>query len=117
LKIDGGREGAAYLWSLPTPPDALFCASDYSALGAMQYLKEIGVKIPTEVALIGFANETFTAYVEPGLTTVDQHPIEMGQTITKLFLEQIEAPPGTFIAKNIVLNADLIVRKSSLFGQ
>jgi LacI family transcriptional regulator len=115
LKMDGGREGVAYLWSLPQPPDAIFCASDYSALGAIQYLKEKGLKIPSDVAVVGFANEPFTAFIEPALTTVDQHPIEMGQTVAKLFLEQIEAENGAFEPRHIVLNADLIIRQSSLF--
>lgn len=114
LTIDGGQQGAAFLWSLPEPPDAIFCASDFSALGAMRFLKARGLKIPKDVALVGFANEPFTSYVEPAISTVDQHPIEMGQTATKLFLEQIESQPNTFIEKHITLNADLIVRPSSM---
>jgi LacI family transcriptional regulator len=117
LRIDGGRAGAEFLWSLPEPPDAIFCASDFSALGAMQYLKEKGLKIPKDVALVGFANEPFTAYIEPALTTVHQQPIEMGQAIAQLFLEQVEGDNGHFTAKNITLNADLIIRQSSLFGR
>lgn len=117
LDIKGGRAGAAHFWSLPEPPDAVFCASDLAALGAMQYLKEKGLKIPRDVALAGFANEPFTDYIEPNLTTVDQHPVEMGRTVTKLFLEQLEADKATFLPKNIILNADLIVRRSSQFGK
>lgn len=117
LKIEGGRAGAEFLWSLAEPPDAIFSASDYGALGAMQFLKEKGVKIPKEVALVGFANESFTAFIEPALTTVHQQPVEMGQTIAQLFLAQIESTTEQFTAKNITLNADLIVRKSSLLGR
>lgn len=117
LRIEGGRAGADFLWSLPEPPDAIFCASDLSALGAIQYLKEKGLKIPENVALVGFANESFTDYIEPALTTVQQHPIEMGKIAAQLFLEQMDAENGHFTAKNITLNADLIVRKSSLFGR
>ena len=117
LRIEGGRAGAEFLWSLAEPPDAIFSASDYSALGAMQYLKEKGVKIPQEVALVGFANESFTAFIEPALTTVHQQPVEMGQTIAQLFLAQMDAVNEQFTAKNITLNADLIVRASSLFGR
>ncbi len=117
LGIDGGREGATTMWALPQPPDAIFCQSDFSALGAMQFLKEKGLKIPHDVALVGFANEPFTAYIEPALTTVDQHPVDMGQTVAKLFLEQIESEDTSPITKNITLNADLVIRQSSLFGR
>ncbi len=117
LGIDGGREGATTMWALPQPPDAIFCQSDFSALGAMQFLKEKGLKIPHDVALVGFANEPFTAYIEPALTTVDQHPVDMGQTVAKLFLEQIESDDTSTLTKNITLNADLVIRQSSLFGR
>ncbi len=117
LGIDGGREGATTMWALPQPPDAIFCQSDFSALGAMQFLKEKGLKIPHDVALVGFANEPFTAYIEPALTTVDQHPVDMGQTVAKLFLEQIESEDTSTLTKNITLNADLVIRQSSLFGR
>jgi LacI family transcriptional regulator len=117
LRLEGGRAGAAALWALPEPPDAIFCASDYSALGAMQFLKEKGIKIPKEVALVGFANESFTAFIEPALTTVHQQPVEMGERIAQLFLEQMESTTEPFTAKNITLNAELIIRQSSLFGR
>jgi LacI family transcriptional regulator len=117
LKIEDGQEGAAQFWSLPEPPDAIFCASDYSALGAMQYLKGRGLRIPKDVALVGFANETFTDFIEPSLTSVDQHPIEMGEAVAKLFLEQVENNSRPFLTRHITLNADLIIRHSSLFGQ
>lgn len=117
LDIEGGRKSAAILMALPEPPDAIFCQSDFSAVGVMQFLKEKGLKIPKDIALIGFANEPFTSFIEPSLTTVDQHPVEMGKTAAKLFLEQIESENKDFTPKNITLNADLVVRQSSLFGR
>jgi LacI family transcriptional regulator len=114
LTLEGGQAGASFLWGLPEPPDAIFCASDLSALGAMRFLKSRCIPIPQEVALVGFANEPFTSFVEPALSTVNQHPIEMGQAATRLFLEQIQAAPGTFVEKHITLSADLIVRQSSM---
>lgn len=117
LTLEGGRAGATFFWSLPEPPDAIFCASDLSALGAMQFLKSRGLKIPRDVALCGFANEPFTSYIEPALTTVSQHPEEIGKVATQLFFEQIEAPKGAFLHKNITLNTNLIIRESSLWGR
>lgn len=117
LNIENGQTGAAALWELAEPPDGVFCMSDYAALGVIQFLKKKGVHIPREAAVVGFVNEPFTTYIEPALTTIDQHPVEMGRTAAKIFLEQIDAEKGTFIPKNITLNADLIVRESSLFGR
>lgn len=117
LDIENGKAGAAAFRQLPEPPQGIFCASDYAALGVILHLKSIGVRIPKDVAVAGFVNEPFTTYIEPSLTTIDQHPVEMGQTAARLFLEQIEAGKGDFQPKNIVLQSDLIVRESSLFGR
>jgi LacI family transcriptional regulator len=115
LRIDDGKTSTKQLMSLPHPPDAIFCASDNSALGAMQWLKENNIKIPQEVALVGFANEFFTAYVEPALTTIDQCSQEMGQIVAQLFLELTNNKDLTNnTTKNITLSSKLIVRASSL---
>lgn len=113
MTVDGGVEATKALWELSEKPDAIFCQSDYAAIGAMQFLKQQGYEIPKDVALVGFANTPFTAFLEPSLTTVDQRPIEMGQTVAKLFLEQVET--GENIIKNVTLDADLVVRQSSQF--
>lgn len=117
LNIENGKAGAARLWTLPQVPDGIFCMSDYAALGVIQYLKAKGVRIPKEVAVAGFVNEPFATYIEPALTTIDQHPVEMGRVTAKLFLEQIETNKAAFRPKNIILNANLIIRESSLLGQ
>lgn len=101
------------LLRLKSPPDAVFAASDYAAIGAMQVLKEKGKRIPEDVALIGFMNETFTSFVDPGLTTVDQLSKKMGEIAASTFLEQVECP-DEFVSKKIILSPKLIVRGSSL---
>src|SRR5690606_38228923 len=72
LQLEDGREGIKKLLDLKEIPDAVFSASDYSAMGAMQVLKELNIKIPQEIALAGFANEPFTSFTDPSLTSVDQ---------------------------------------------
>ncbi len=112
-RIESGRQGAEQILNAATKPDAIFCASDYSALGAMQVLKEKGFVIPNDVALVGFANEPFTSFIEPGLTSIDQKPREMGEIIARLCLEQFSHKKNTSIRKTI-LNAELVIRKSSM---
>ncbi|KGE86971.1 MAG: LacI family DNA-binding transcriptional regulator [Phaeodactylibacter xiamenensis] len=113
VKIEDGRAGMNTLLRLKSPPDAVFAASDYAAIGAMQVLKEKGKRIPEDVALIGFMNETFTSFVDPGLTTVDQLSKKMGEIAASTFLEQVECP-DEFVSKKIILSPKLIVRGSSL---
>lgn len=114
LQVEDGRAGMERLLALSPPPDALFAASDYSAVGAMQVLKERGLRIPQDVALVGFANELFTSFVEPALTTVDQHSEEMGTMAAKLLLEEIQTTDQKFSPRKTVLLPELIVRASSL---
>ncbi|MCW5923811.1 MAG: LacI family DNA-binding transcriptional regulator [Saprospiraceae bacterium] len=113
LGVEDGREYMSRLLSLPHPPDAVFSASDYSAVGAMQVLKERGVHIPRQIGLVGFANEMFTSLVEPGLTTVDQHSESMGEFAAKIFFEEIESEGKSFVPRKTVLTPTLVVRGSS----
>ena len=67
--------------------DALYCTGDFSALGALDALKEKGIPVPEEFGLIGTANESFTAIMTPSLSSMGLHPYRMGQTAARAFLE------------------------------
>lgn len=114
LQLEDGRNSMLQLLKLKEMPDAVFSASAFSTLGAMQVLKEQGIKIPDEVALVAFSNETFTSVTEPPLTTVDQHSIEMGNAAAQIFLKEINSVDKKFIPQKIALKPELIIRGSSL---
>jgi LacI family transcriptional regulator len=111
---DKGFSACKHLMNLKDKPDAIFATSDFSALGAMIFLKENGYKIPEDVALVGFANEPFTGLLEPGLTSVDQHSNEIGIEVAKLFLDEVQHGEVGTICRDIIIKPDLIIRKSSL---
>jgi len=113
LKLEAGRELGKKLLSWDKLPDAIFSASDYGAVGAMEIFKKHGIKIPDDIALVGFSNESFTSFVEPSLTTVDQHGEKMGQIAAELFLEQMDKKDATLTQSKTVLNPELIIRESS----
>lgn len=115
VSIESGRECMNRLLSLSQIPDAVFAVEDFTALGAMQALKESGKQIPGDVAVIGFANEPFGKYITPALSTVDQQATRMGEEAAKLFFYLPEKtsfydqhPP------KIILEPALILRSSSL---
>jgi LacI family transcriptional regulator len=114
LQLEDGRQSMEKLLTLSKRPDGVFSSSDYGAMGALQVLKENGIKVPKDVALVGFSNESFTSFSEPTLTTVDQHSMRMGNAAAEIFLEQIATGNNLFIPKKTVLKPDLIVRNSSL---
>ncbi len=113
-QLESGEELCKKILAMPQLPDAIFSASDYTAIGALHCLKRHGIKIPEQIAIVGFSNEVFTTFVDPALTTIDQHGSMMGQTAAKLFLEQIEDESLMMVPNKTVLDPELIIRKSSL---
>lgn len=111
--VEAGRQAVDRLLSLDPPPDAIFSSSDFAALGAIQELKERGVKVPEEFCVFGFGNEPFTRFMELTISSVDQSPLEMGRMAARVFLEQINNTDNVKIEKKVVLTPELHIRKSS----
>ncbi|MDI5949884.1 LacI family DNA-binding transcriptional regulator [Flavobacterium sp. LB2P84] len=111
--VEAGRAAVEKLLKLENPPDAIFSSSDFAALGAIQELKEHGIKIPEDFCVFGFGNEPFTKFMELSISSVDQSPMEMGEMAAKVFLEQLNNPKNLKMEKKVVLNPELHIRKSS----
>jgi LacI family transcriptional regulator len=88
-----GYELAHELMALPQPPDAIFCASDSLAAGALDALHKLQMRIPEDVAVVGFDNRYFSSYQRPPLTTVALPLYEMGQRAGELLLKGIQGVP------------------------
>jgi LacI family transcriptional regulator len=114
LQYEDGRQGMTQLLELEDRPDAVFSASAYGAIGALEVCKEHRIAVPLEMGIVGFANESFTYFCDPPITTVDQQSMLIGNAVAEIFLEQINLGPEKFVPKRIVLTPELIVRKSSL---
>lgn len=113
LQLEDGRQGVRKLMENGISFDAIFSASDYSIVGALQELKKHGFNVPFDVGLAGFGNEPFTAFTEPSLTTVNQVSIPMGQAVAKLFFELLDKGERNTQAQKIVLRAQPVYRGSS----
>ncbi|MFN7115762.1 MAG: LacI family DNA-binding transcriptional regulator [Saprospiraceae bacterium] len=113
ISIESGRACAQQLLQSPKPPDAIFAVEDFTALGAMQAIKELGLGDPWRVGLVGFANEAFSAYVSPSLSTVAQQTVKMGQEAAQLFMDIMQNKQLLYAPKKIILEPELIVRESS----
>lgn len=112
--VDEGVEAVKKLWDLNLPPDGIFSASDYAALGVCQELRKKKIKIPNDVAIIGFSNEPFTQYMELPISTIDQTPDKMGKISAQVFLEHMnENFSGISIEKRVILNPEIQIRESS----
>ncbi len=94
-------------------PDSIFAVNDPVAIGAFQRIKEAGLKIPEDIAIVGFSNNKITSLVEPSITTVDQPSFEMGKKAAEILIEMIENEETMKTKKTIVLKTKLIIRNSA----
>ena len=113
LTTEDGRNKMQQLLNLKEPPDAVYVAGDYAALGALQVLNENGIKIPEEIALVGFGNEPFTDMVTPSITSIDQHSAAIGKLAAKTFLNYTKEKIVVQKLNKQILDATLIIRASS----
>ncbi|MFZ2907444.1 MAG: LacI family DNA-binding transcriptional regulator [Cyclobacteriaceae bacterium] len=114
--IEEGKSATAKLLKLKNPPDAIFASNDPAAMGSMQAIKEQGLKIPNDVAVVGFSNWLFSSMMDPPLTSVDQPGFEMGQEAARILIRHIERKDkdSEIVPETKILKTKLIVRESSL---
>ena len=95
---------------LPAKPDAVFAASDLMAIGAMRAVREAGLKIPQDVAFVGFDDVTIATYSDPPLTTIRQPIARFGINAVEILIDLIEN--GIKPARRIIMDTELIIRDS-----
>lgn len=111
IGFEAGYEGACRLLSLPQRPDAILAMTDALAFGAMKAIKERELRIPSDVALIGYTDEKHSNYVEPALTAVTHQTYRMGEVACLLFMKRLN---GDTAPEQVVVTAKLVVRDSSV---
>lgn len=93
--------------------DAIFAVNDPVALGALSVLKKEKIRIPEDIALVGFCNNSISSMIDPPLTTVDQPARDIGRTAAELLLNRILHPERTAIPLVTELQTQLIIRNSA----
>jgi LacI family transcriptional regulator len=111
LKRETGYEITKRLIAGQHFPRALFVENDLMALGAIQGIKESGLRVPDDIAVVGFDDIAFASFPEIGLTTVRQPKYEMGKMAVNILLDSIIE--STKEPKKHILEPKLIIRTSS----
>jgi LacI family transcriptional regulator len=113
LSERAGVEVARQIIEMKTRPDGLFFSNDLCAAVCMKTLKDAGIKIPEEIAIIGFNNDTISRLVEPQLSTVNYGGREMGEIAATNLMGQLN---GRAESSNytVILATQLMVRNSSI---
>ncbi len=112
LDEEDGYDGLSKLMELDVLPDAVFAANDPVAIGAFEKIKEQGLRIPQDIALLGFCNNPISRLVEPTITTVNQPAYQVGKRAAELLIEQINSPDN-FVPRKVVLKTELVIRNST----
>ena len=112
FKMGSGYKAAKEMLNKSQRPEAIFCVNDVMALGAMTALQEEGVRIPEDIALIGFDDIELAGLARPSLTTVAQPKYETGKIAAELLFEQIKGSlsPG----KYYTIEPKLVIRETTI---
>ena len=94
-------------------PDAIFAVNATVAIGAYQRIREAGLKIPSQIGIVGFSNNKMMTLVDPPMTAVSQPSFEMGKKAAEILIETIESEKKSFKPKSLILDTELIIRGST----
>lgn len=108
---DSGRRATAELLERAPEIDAVFAASDTMAAGALYALRATGRRVPEDVAVIGFDDFPLAQHTDPKLTTVRQPLEDIGRTMVRLLLEEMEDSAPAW--RHVILRTELVLRGSA----
>jgi LacI family transcriptional regulator/LacI family repressor for deo operon, udp, cdd, tsx, nupC, and nupG len=108
---ESGVAGAESLLSLRNRPRAIFVANNLMAAGALEVISRRGLKVPDDIAIVGFDDPPWAKWLRPALTTVRQPTHEMGRLAFSLLLRRLNDPKAS--VQHIVLPTELMIRESS----
>ena len=113
LSQEAGAAAAEQITAMKHRPDGVFVANDNCAVGCILALKQAGVKIPEDIAFVGFNNDPVSKVVEPNLTTINYPGYEMGEVAARNLINHLNGIATITTTNTILLRSELIVRGSS----
>jgi LacI family transcriptional regulator len=117
--IDGFKEedairSANKIIAMKNLPDGIFITNDFCAAVVMQALKDAGIRIPQDIAIVGFNNDSISKVISPKLTTINYPGFEMGQLAARTLINHLKGVWDMSVPGTMVMKSELIVRESSL---
>ncbi|OBT24042.1 DNA-binding transcriptional regulator CytR [Vibrio splendidus] len=109
--FEAGAQAVRQLLALPEQPTAIFCHNDAMAIGAIQEVKKLGLRVPQDLSIVGFDDIQFAQYCDPPLTTISQPRYEIGRQAMLMMLDLLKG--NDVQAGSRLLEAKLVVRGST----
>jgi len=114
FKEDDAIRSAKRILSMKNLPDGIFITNDFCAAVVMQVLKDAGIRIPEDIAIVGFNNDSIGKIINPKLTTINYPGFEMGQVAARTLINHLKGVWDMNLTNTIVIKSELIIRESSL---
>jgi LacI family transcriptional regulator len=114
LSQEAGERAAEIISNMDPLPDGVFVANDNCATVCMVTLKKMGIRIPEDIAFVGFNNDPVCKVVEPNLTTINYPGYQMGQVAAQSLTSHLSGMVNIHATTAITLRADLVIRESSI---
>ncbi|MFK2818641.1 LacI family DNA-binding transcriptional regulator [Flavobacteriaceae sp. LMIT009] len=93
--------------------DGIFAVNELYAITAMKVARQMGMKIPEDIQVIGFTDGVLSKHAVPSLTTVSQHSLQMGEKCASLLIDRLENDVEETLYETVVIQTDLIEREST----
>ena len=111
--MEAGIDAKETIMKMKPMPDGVFVSNDNCAVGCMLALKRAGVRIPEDIAFVGFNNDPVSKVIEPNLTTISYSGYEIGEVAARNLINHLKGNTVMNAASTIILRSELIIRESS----
>lgn len=108
--IQQGCMAAEYFASLPEKPQAILSVIDALAIGCVQHLKKLGIKVPEDISVIGYDNISLSSLINPALTTISQPIRQLGQKAAEIVIAKIN---GESVEEQVLYEGQLVLRDTT----
>jgi LacI family transcriptional regulator, galactose operon repressor len=114
LSMEAGTAAKDTIMQMKTLPDGVFVSNDNCAVGCMLALKQHGIRIPEDIAFVGFNNDPVSKVIEPNLTTINYSGYEMGEVSARNLINHLNGKAVMNVTSTIILRSEILIRESSL---
>lgn len=114
LSENAGIESAMKIIKMEQMPDGAFITNDFVAAAFIKTLKEHEIRVPEDIAIVGFNNDAIGHLIEPSLTTINYPGKEMGEVAARALVNHLKNVTNISQINTVIVNSNLIIRESSL---
>ncbi len=113
LSEEASIHSARKILAMKPMPDGIFITNDFCAAVCIQTLKEAGIRIPEDIAVVGFNNDVISKIIEPKLSTINYPGNEIGEIVARNLINHLQGNTNIHLTNTIIIKSELIIRESS----